>query len=218
MAEPGFFLIYAVDVDLSVRVGHGDGAPIPSGGYGGYQPAPRRRRVSVTEWQGVDPMQYDVPFLLDGLTTGVSQNDKMDNLEVLAASPDGQNDPPVVRVKGPRALRLQGFDLVLNDIQWDRDLMVVNKEYDAFMRAGGTLTFMRHIKDRHLEHLDAATQNRLSKPRKAKHSRHRVAKGETLKDIALKELGDASRSKEIADLNNIRDPRSIHVGQVLKMP
>jgi nucleoid-associated protein YgaU len=31
-------------------------------------------------------------------------------------------------------------------------------------------------------------------------------------------LGDARRWREIADLNGIRDPRAITVGQVLRLP
>ena len=231
MAAPGFFLIQAVEFDLSVRCGHGDGAVIPSGGYGGWQIVQRKQRVGVTEWQGVDPMQWDVPFLLDGYHARghtdelISQNDKMYRLELLAAPQNvSKRDveitttPPVVNVFGPPGLILNDLDLVIADLQWDRELMILDNIYENYLRAGGTITFMKYIRDRHLAHLDAATQNRLGKKKKAKHKTHRVAHGETLKDIAKEELGDASRYKEIMDVNKIRDPRSIHVGQLLKMP
>jgi hypothetical protein len=42
--------------------------------------------------------------------------------------------------------------------------------------------------------------------------------GEDLLTIAARELGDASRWTEIAELNGIRDPRSIAPGQVLRLP
>jgi LysM repeat protein len=46
-----------------------------------------------------------------------------------------------------------------------------------------------------------------------------VRKGDTLETIAKTTLGDASRWKDIAALNgNIRDPKSITVGQVLRLP
>jgi hypothetical protein len=42
--------------------------------------------------------------------------------------------------------------------------------------------------------------------------------GEDLMAIAARELGDVRRWREIADLNGIRDPRAVKVGQVLRMP
>jgi nucleoid-associated protein YgaU len=50
--------------------------------------------------------------------------------------------------------------------------------------------------------------------------RHVVAAGETLRSIATKELGDASRSKAIAQANAdvIKDPDRIRVGEVLWLP
>lgn len=45
-----------------------------------------------------------------------------------------------------------------------------------------------------------------------------VKDGDSLYDIAKRELGSASRAKEIADLNGIGDPTKIRKGQVLKLP
>jgi hypothetical protein len=44
------------------------------------------------------------------------------------------------------------------------------------------------------------------------------AQGEDLLTIAARELGDASRWVEIAQLNGIRDPRAISPGQVIRLP
>lgn len=226
MAEPGFFLIQAVELDLSVRCAHGPGAPIPSGGYGGWQTIARKRRISLTEWQGSEPMQWEVPFLLDGLQPqghggqNLSQNEKMYILELLSTVSRGSIAPPVVRVFGPPALILSGLDLIITDIQWDRELMMLDQAYENYIRSGGSIIFQRYVADRHLAQVDAASQKRDEKDskRKSKHKTHRVAHGETLKSIAKEEMGDAGRWKEIADLNKIRDPRSIHVGQLLKLP
>jgi len=45
-----------------------------------------------------------------------------------------------------------------------------------------------------------------------------VQSGETLSDIAARELGDSSRFSEIAVLNGIADPDLIFPGQVLRIP
>jgi nucleoid-associated protein YgaU len=42
--------------------------------------------------------------------------------------------------------------------------------------------------------------------------------GDTLSEIASRKLGNANRWKEIAKINNIRDPTNIRVGQRLRLP
>lgn len=73
----------------------------------------------------------------------------------------------------------------------------------------------------------AAKQNNTSKatvktnqPRpveKPKPKTHTVVNGDTLWKIAKKYLGDGSRYKEIAQLNNIKNPDVIYLGQVFKI-
>lgn len=58
-------------------------------------------------------------------------------------------------------------------------------------------------------------QNRTSTKTLA--STHIVKSGETLWVICQKELGDGSKYKEIAALNNISNPNLIKVGQVIKL-
>lgn len=48
-------------------------------------------------------------------------------------------------------------------------------------------------------------------------STHTVKSGETLWAICQRELGDGSKYKEIATLNNISNPNLIKVGQVIKL-
>ena len=47
---------------------------------------------------------------------------------------------------------------------------------------------------------------------------HTVVSGDTLSEISLRYLGDASRSAEIAALNNISNPNTIDIGDVLILP
>jgi|GEM_PF-1905606 len=52
----------------------------------------------------------------------------------------------------------------------------------------------------------------------ADHKVHIVSRGETLSKIAAEQLGDASRWREIAELNSISNPSAINVGQELRLP
>jgi hypothetical protein len=52
----------------------------------------------------------------------------------------------------------------------------------------------------------------------ASNKTYTVQPGDNLSKIASRQLGSSSRYPEIAELNNIRDPSDVTVGQVLKMP
>jgi nucleoid-associated protein YgaU len=56
------------------------------------------------------------------------------------------------------------------------------------------------------------------KPAKPAVRRYTVRKGDSLSGIAARLYGKASRWPEIAKANHIRDPRTIHAGQVLIIP
>ncbi len=61
----------------------------------------------------------------------------------------------------------------------------------------------------------STTQRPTDKP---KVKTHTVVKGDTLWHIAKKYLGNGNRYKEIAKLNNIKNPDLIYPGQVFKIP
>ncbi|MEW9096409.1 MAG: LysM peptidoglycan-binding domain-containing protein [Clostridiaceae bacterium] len=53
---------------------------------------------------------------------------------------------------------------------------------------------------------------------KPKQKTHTVVSGDTLWHIAKRYLGDGARYKEIAQINNIKNPNLIYPGQVFKIP
>ena len=55
-------------------------------------------------------------------------------------------------------------------------------------------------------------------PPPASERTYTVKSGDTLSDIAKRELGATSRAQEIADLNGVTDPTRLKAGQVLKLP
>lgn len=62
-----------------------------------------------------------------------------------------------------------------------------------------------------------ATVEKKRESEKAKAKTHTVKSGETLWAICKKEFDDGSKYKEIANLNNIKNPNLIYVGQVIKL-
>jgi LysM repeat protein len=46
---------------------------------------------------------------------------------------------------------------------------------------------------------------------------HTVKKGDTLREICKKELGDGSKWRKIAKLNGITNPKSLQIGRVIKL-
>jgi hypothetical protein len=92
-------------------------------------------------------------------------------------------------------------------------------------RAARTRILQQQAKQLAREKRKAVARNRRS-ARKGGHSRATAAStagtvtydGDDLMSVAARELGDARRWREIADLNGIRDPRAITVGRVLRLP
>jgi LysM repeat protein len=56
------------------------------------------------------------------------------------------------------------------------------------------------------------------RPAKTPEKTYKVKKGDTLWNIAKKELNDGNKYMEIVKLNNISNPNKINIGQVLKLP
>ncbi|MCC5828201.1 MAG: LysM peptidoglycan-binding domain-containing protein [Phycisphaeraceae bacterium] len=55
-------------------------------------------------------------------------------------------------------------------------------------------------------------------PPPARGGTHTVQRGDTLWSIAVRHYGDGQRWRDIASANNITNPQSLRVGQVLQLP
>lgn len=64
----------------------------------------------------------------------------------------------------------------------------------------------------------AALKDRPREKPSKKATSYLVKKGDTLWDLADKNLGDGSRWREIAKLNGVKDPRKLQIGSKLKFP
>lgn len=205
---------------LIVTAWLGQDPPTVTGGYGGWDIVARPRRQSLTAWKGHEPYQMDLPILLDGFVTTSSVEARCTALERMARPPQVLDEPPLVRIAG--SVPHSDLSWVVQRITWGD---VIRSEKGQRIRQFAVLSLLRYIADDRVQQGTAASRARqnsataktgkkssgISKP-------HTVKSGETLQSIAAKELGDNNRWREIATLNGIRDPKSIKVGQKLKMP
>lgn len=200
----------------------GDGSPIVTEGYSGWQVVSRPRDVGITEWAGRNPMAIEIPFLVYRWEEKVStkpgddcEND-IQNLETLCGI-GSHAQPPVCRVDAngiiPHDYTLsKTLSWVVESVGWDRGIEARSDYSGNRMRAGGNITIRQFIAARDiLRRINA--KSRAVKPKK-----HKVKRGETLGKIAAFYYGDSNKWKRIADANHMRDRRSLHVGQTLIIP
>ncbi len=175
----------------------GDGPPKVTG-YTGWESVPRPRRVPMTDWPQGESLRQSIPILLDGLVENRSVQQSFDRLEAMARK-KGKKRPPAVSVSGP----VHHTDLiwVVEDIDWgDGD----RNSDGVLIRQPGTLMLMEFEKG---DIVTTSQRARDAGPLGPAALRYNIKPGDTLMKIAARKLGDAKRWQEIADLNNLRDPR-----------
>jgi hypothetical protein len=224
--------------DLSVLLGVD--RPDVSSGYGGWVEVERPKRSTVTTWRGQPARRMSISILFDAFAAGASVEDDLRTLERMALPrPGGQ--PPTVRVSAPGGVIppfYEGMTWVVDAITWGDALM---NAFGNRIRQAATVTLLEYVADtlikvspakrRRAKHNRAtgkttkkgAKQKRASshagRPKSASRAATGVVyDGEDLLSVAARELGDASRWHEIADLNGIRDPRAITRAQVIRLP
>jgi hypothetical protein len=181
-----------------------------------------------------------LPILFDTFASGQSVERQLTQLERLATPTASDGSPPRIRfVARGGAVPHQTTQWVIDSLAWgDGDM---NRDGDR-TRQQVTLSLLEWIEDvRVRENSPAKRQRAKVKAAKTKQGaankrvvaskgRARVAHkgalattttsydGDDLLSIAARELGDADRWVEIAQLNGLRDPRAITFGQVLRLP
>jgi hypothetical protein len=245
MPSVGYVTFRCKDPATILTVRLGADRPDVSAGYGGWEEVERPRRVSVVTWQGLALKRMSIPVLFDNFADGRGapvEND-IARLEALALPFKG-GPPPSVRfeVTG-RHVPNQDVTWVIEDIDWGDGLM--NNEGNR-TRQAATVNLIQFVSDElitenapgnaHAAKTKAKRKSKGGKDHGARVKRHPASRGkkskahhlrapvtdafegEDLLSIAARELGDSQRWREIAELNGIRDPRAIHVGQVLRLP
>jgi LysM repeat protein len=213
--QPHYVNFFAQDASVDLTVLMGDGPAELTGGDGGWQTEDRQGLTPVTWWQTPSPYQLSVPVLFDGN----SQEADINKLRSLARSPGNRVPPPVVYVAG-QAIERADIPWVVQTIA--PTSQVVRRASDGNrVRAGFTVTLLQYVAAEVLVEKSAAKRAAgKGKSKSGGRKTYKVAAGDTLPQIAARKdiYRDATRWKDIANANKIRDPRALTVGRTLKIP
>lgn len=234
----GWVRFWSADPPLLLNAQFAEGGPVPVWSTG-WAVVQRPRRRSITEWQGTDPLRIDLKLLIDSFQTneGVETEASCRTLERMSGLDQNDPEPPVLIVNAEGAIPHDYHEAshvrwVIEKLTWGDSL---RNYYGNRIRQYVDVTIMQYIADELLEQVSVARKRnsgpsgrrntgrlpaRARNVRKpgASSKRYTVKAGDTLSKIAAAKLGSWKRWKEIAKLNNIRDPRKLRVGQVLRLP
>lgn len=203
---------------LVVSAFPGEGAPTVTDGYGTIETVTRPLRRGLTRWTGSNPMQLSIPVLLDGYREGRSVEPQITNLERMAAVNGDEPLDVTIDCTGDLVPHHDEHTWLITAIDFGE--AVLNSRGYRLRQA---LTIQVTAK------VDAKSEKSVARRNKGpkQHARsYRVKKGDTLRSIARKVLGDPDRWVDIRRLNNISDPRIVGkagrkpgaIGTILKMP
>lgn len=186
---------------------------IPSIGYGGHPVAARPKRKALTVWQGRQPFQITVPMLLWEKNESVEPERR--TLDEMATGTDAK-EPISVKFYG-EALPIPptvANNWWIETITWGEE---VRRRRDwAMIRKQVTITLLERVDDELLAQSTLAARVAGNTKTIAKH--YTVQARDTLSSIAARELLNANRWIEIAELNGIRSNGELHAGMKLVLP
>jgi hypothetical protein len=215
---PGFVNFFALDGSADVTVLMANAPATLSGGGGGWNEETRRGLAPVTWWDAPDAYRQSVPVMF----MGNSQEAAINDLRSLQRSPGSRRPPPAIVVTG-QAVHRADITWVVESI--DEGTNVKRRASDGNrVRQDFTVRLLQYnavdvIAERSPSK-QAAGGKHTTKPGRGR-TTYRVKAGDrSLAEIAARKdiYGDASQWKRIAKANGIRDPRSLKVGRVLKIP
>jgi hypothetical protein len=236
----GYVRFVSDDPDYRFSVRLGDGLPEVTDGYSGWSVTQRPRKRGLTEWKGNNPLTIKIPVLFDKFLQdahgqggqGVIVEQQIRQLEAMAGLTKTLRDeePPLVKFHSNGVIPHDEHDATQNEwviygIEWGA---ATRNPQGNRTRQAADITVMLHVADKELTQSSAIKakakkKKKGSNHKSAKHKTHKVVKGETLSTIARDELDDSTRWRDIASKNPIkgkarRDPKSVKVGETLKMP
>lgn len=212
-AGPGQVSFASSDPPLSLVCKLGEDAATPSGGAGGWETFDRPGRKQGQEWKGLPLRELSVPVLFDALQTRESVEPEVQTLRQMARPKDGPRGtlPPVLTLGG--MVPHDNLRWVITDLQFGEQV------WSGMYRTRVWVT----VSLREWEPVDLVVVTAASAPLVAAKT-YTIKKGDTLGDIARREMGARTSAEiefdvaEIKKLNGIRDSKSLKTGQKIKLP
>lgn len=199
-----FFTIQSADKKITFKALFGDGSPMITDGYGGWDVTQRPKEIGIVEWRGRNPMQIEIPFMIDHWMDdddddpGVKTEAMVKNLESLCGI-GGHDQPPVCKVDGSGVIphdddTAPGLHLwVVENVSWDRGQDFRSGTSGRRVRCGGTITIRQFL---------TATDilSKLGSKARARPTEIYVTKsGDTLAKVAQLKYHDSKKWKRIGD-------------------
>lgn len=174
----------------------------------------RPGRVDTVEWEGAEPFRIDFTLRFDGWPD-IPVNNQIARLEGMAGLAQPDQPPPRLR------LRYSGYSPVVYVV----DSLSMGPELRrpdlAIVRVDVRVGLVEWVDPDVVPDppsVRAQRRQRTEGTALTAGRTHTVVKGDQLFALAQQLLGDGARWQEIADANQIVDPRSIVPGQVLSIP
>ena len=227
MPKPNLVTFETFDPRIKVTAILGDGTVSVVGGFGGWEKINRPKRSELVEWGSRPLLEMEIPIMLDKFAQKQGDIERaVRRLERMARPASDFVDPPIVTVSGP--VPHQDISWVINGFRWGppyfrengkrsrQPLEILLLEYSR----GDNL--IRSPAKNARESIDTPTSSDTARRRRKRKARGRsvyvVKRGDTLWVIAGRLLGDSNRWREIAEINNIRNPRTLQIGTKLQIP
>lgn len=121
--------------NLAITAWIGEAGASPTGGFGGWEMTARPRRVGITQWRGREPIQMDLPLVIDAEAFGGNSGDSVElaisKLERMALP--YKTTPPLIKLNPSVPNMIQHTDKVwiINGFTWGtslRDLQQIGKQ------------------------------------------------------------------------------------------
>lgn len=187
-------------------------------GFGGWNEVVRPRRVAFVDWQGNSPIRLAFGLMLDAWGDGplTVEQDCLDLERMARPGPQNQKPPTLKITEGE--LPHMNVTWVIDSLEWGDCI----RQRDTGKRVRQVVSLVLvAVSDPYASAKSPAASNRAAasgRGGQAHPLRYTVKKGDTLSGIAASQYGEASKWHAIAAANNIRDPKALKVGQVLKLP
>jgi hypothetical protein len=217
--------IWTPDYSLAVYLPFGPNGPKVAGGGMKLDRPARPKRKELTEPNGRAALQVTTDFFLDGFATGEGLDIEraIRTLEKMWGQDAGDPDPPELLIMGDPPGCVPNDQHDAKHLTWwletiQEDDGTLRNSSGNRIRVAGSIVLTEVVQDELLGKLPAAKRHTKPKTARGKSGprrrTHRVASGETLSKIAAHYKLDWH---DLAKLNGIRDPKTIKVGQVLRL-